>query len=103
MSTDLEFRLPMIKINSSQASDITADDERCIIEEDCHTPRSPQHMIPTTLSCPPAPKKQRRTAACKRKLCDLQFFEMVAGEEVESLFRTVEVNLNGSTKRKCVI
>ncbi|KAH6804066.1 hypothetical protein C2S51_032313 [Perilla frutescens var. frutescens] len=110
MATDLELRLPIIKISNS-ASDIGRDEEeddqicRSSSEEDCRTPRSPRHMIPTALRCPPAPKKRRSSAACKRRLCELQFFEVVAREEVESLFQMVQVNscFNGSTKRKCFI
>ncbi|KAK4431063.1 hypothetical protein Salat_0868300 [Sesamum alatum] len=116
MSTDLEIRVPVIKINCSQTTttsddiittDDGIDDERCTGREaeECHTPRSPRHMIPTTLICPPAPKKRRRSAACKRKLWELEFFETVAREEVESFFRTAEVHFKNiaSTKRKCVM
>ncbi|KAG8390550.1 hypothetical protein BUALT_Bualt01G0095100 [Buddleja alternifolia] len=107
MSTDLEFiRLPIIKINSSQNSD--DHHPSCVNEDqDCHTPKSPQHMIPTILICPPAPRKPRRRAtAAKRKLCELQFFEIVARDEVESFFRVVEENniINGANnKRKCLM
>ncbi|KAI3470543.1 hypothetical protein Pfo_027206 [Paulownia fortunei] len=108
MSADLKLRLPIIKTISSKTSDqITdGDDGSCISEEDCHTPKSPRHMIPATLSCPPAPRKPPRRRPCKRRLCDeLQFFEIVAGEEVESFFRRVEENINGggATKRRCVM
>ncbi|PIN24431.1 hypothetical protein CDL12_02835 [Handroanthus impetiginosus] len=105
MSTDLEFRLPpQLKISTSETSDTTDYEISSSNEEDnCHTPKSPQNMIPAAVSCPPAPKKRRRAAACKRKLCEFQFFEIVAREEVESLFRTIEVNFNRSTKRKCVV
>ncbi|KAI7991516.1 hypothetical protein LOK49_LG12G00140 [Camellia lanceoleosa] len=30
-------------------------------DDDCRTPTSPKHKIPEMLSCPPAPKKSRRT------------------------------------------
>ncbi|KAL2525919.1 Uncharacterized protein Adt_10973 [Abeliophyllum distichum] len=115
MSTDLEFRqelleirLPIIKINSSQSSDITDHDQNCtnqtsINDEDCHTPKSPQHMIPKIVSCPPAPKKTTRVPSCKRKLSELQFFEVVSREEIESFFRIVEANINGATKRRCFV
>ncbi|KAL7109659.1 hypothetical protein ACP275_06G187900 [Erythranthe tilingii] len=106
MSTDLELfrQLPIIKINSTpQKSDITTDKEE-EEEENCHTPRSPKHMIPTAVSCPPAPKKRRPAAACKRKLCELQFFEFVGREEIESLFEIAQVNFNNrSTKRNCLM
>ncbi|CAA3000560.1 Hypothetical predicted protein [Olea europaea subsp. europaea] len=114
MSTDLEFRqemleirLPTIKINSSQSSDIT-DDQNCtdqtsINDQDCHTPRSPQHMIPKILSCPPAPKKPARVPSCKRKLSELQFFDVVSREEVESFFRIAEAHIKGTVKRRCFV
>ncbi|XP_073033024.1 uncharacterized protein [Primulina eburnea] len=116
MSTDLGLSLPtLIKIiheqnsdnNSSAANDENTTAHSCVVdEEECHTPRSPRHTIPTTLSCPPPPKKARRMVedSCRRKLRALRFFETVAGEEIESFFRTVEVNnmivKGGSTKRK---
>ncbi|CAI9773026.1 unnamed protein product [Fraxinus pennsylvanica] len=111
MSTDLKFRqelleirLPTIKINSSQSS----DDQNCpkqtsINDQDCHTPKSPQHMIPKILSCPPAPKKPTRVPSCKRKLSELQFFEVVSREEVESFFRIAEAQINGATKKRCFV
>ncbi|XP_075494881.1 uncharacterized protein LOC142532475 [Primulina tabacum] len=117
MSTDLELSLPtLIKIiheqnsdnNSSAANDENTTAHSCVVdhEEECHTPRSPRHTIPTTLSCPPPPKKPRRMVedSCRRKLRALHFFETVAEEEIESFFSTVEVNYmivnGGSTKRK---
>ncbi|KAL1532103.1 cyclin-dependent protein kinase inhibitor SMR6-like [Salvia divinorum] len=99
MSADLELSLPAIK-----TSDSTSEFGRSEGEEDCRTPRSPRHMIPAVLRCPPAPRKRRRGAACKRRLCEMEFF---AGEEIESLFRIVEVNSGcngyGSAKRNCFL
>ncbi|KAG8380582.1 hypothetical protein BUALT_Bualt06G0030500 [Buddleja alternifolia] len=108
MATDLEFRLPTININSSRITncEITDDNESCCISEkdQCRTPKSPPHVIPAALSCPPAPRKKRRAASRKRKLCELQFFEMVAGDEVQSFFTRIELNYKGTTtKRKCVM
>ncbi|CAK9159636.1 unnamed protein product [Ilex paraguariensis] len=121
MSTDLEFqgsltkiRLPATKITSSQSSDITDDNSGLIPvrndsigdEEECQTPKSPRHMIPKILSCPPAPMKPRPVASCKRKPCEtLQFFEIVASEEVESFFRSSfglinDINSCGSMKKR---
>ncbi|XP_042032465.1 uncharacterized protein LOC121779210 [Salvia splendens] len=105
MSSDRELRLPVIKTSNSTDAIGGNDEEFCRSEggEDCQTPRSPRHMIPAVLRCPPAPKKRRRAAACKRKLCELEFF---AGEEIESLLRIVEVNScngYGSAKRNCFI
>ncbi|KZV55306.1 hypothetical protein F511_06783 [Dorcoceras hygrometricum] len=114
MSTDLDLHLaPVIKImqisdnKSSASNDENTTDHSCVVdEEECHTPRSPRHTIPAMLSCPPPPKKPRRMVgdSCRRKLRDLRFFEAVAGEEIESFFRTVEAHCmianGGSTKRK---
>ncbi|KAL7252832.1 hypothetical protein ACSBR1_007397 [Camellia fascicularis] len=116
MSTDLEFRqglpqlrLPAIRIRASLLSETTGDDSTATIQtpksgvdDECHTPKSPEHKIPAILICPPAPKKPKRSVSCKRKLCELEFFEIVAREEVESFFRSsfdefVDVNL----KRRC--
>ncbi|KAL1553177.1 hypothetical protein AAHA92_13885 [Salvia divinorum] len=110
MSADLELRLPIIKLRNS-TSEMGRDDlnheEICRSEEEegCQTPRSPRHMIPAVLRCPPAPKKRRRAAACKRRLFELDFFEVVAREEVDSFFRAVQVNScnGGSTKRNCFL
>ncbi|XP_073120898.1 uncharacterized protein [Henckelia pumila] len=114
MSTDLELPL-VIKINHPQISDRNSSSENgetttaqsgVVAEEEYRTPRSPRHTIPATLSCPPPPKKPRRVVedSCRRKLRDFRFFETVAGEEIESFFRTVEVGYTivhgGSTKRK---
>ncbi|CAA3010171.1 Hypothetical predicted protein [Olea europaea subsp. europaea] len=109
MSTDLEFRqelleirLPAIKINSSQSSeDQNCTNQTSINDQDCHTPKSPQNMIPKILSCPPAPKKPTRLPSCKRKLSELQFFNMVSREEIESFFRIAEAKINGAKKRRC--
>ncbi|KAK4435880.1 hypothetical protein Salat_0751600 [Sesamum alatum] len=108
MSADLEFRPSIIKISApDRITDDDDGDQGCVAEEDCHTPRSPQHMIPPILSCPPAPRKPppRRTgASCKRRLWE---FEIVAGEEIESFFKRVEEGINrgggGAAKRRCVM
>ncbi|XP_022756639.1 cyclin-dependent protein kinase inhibitor SMR2-like [Durio zibethinus] len=73
-------------------------------EEECKTPTSSDHKIPTIQSCPPTPKKKVRANFHKRKLSELQFFETTRSEEVESFFRsnsepfTVE---SRSVKRRC--
>lgn len=104
MSIDLELRLPIIRIENSPEISKGMISKSCAKnkeEEGCRTPRSPQHRIPAVVTCPPAPKKQRRSVDCKRKL---EFFEALRGEEVESLFGTVgEVSFskfNASNKRK---
>ncbi|XP_059628390.1 cyclin-dependent protein kinase inhibitor SMR1 [Cornus florida] len=124
MSTDLEFRqglpeiyLPAIKVDNSQSSDDTNhSSSSCIIiqtqsntesdaEEECLTPTSPEHKIPAILSCPPAPRKPKTVTSCKRKLCELEFFEIVGREEIESFFRSsfgvVEVSSSAVVKRRC--
>lgn len=115
MSTDLQFRrefleirLPSIKISNSQlpsdASDGTIQIEKTTgdAEDECHTPKSPQHMIPKILKCPPPPRKQRPVPSCKRKL---EFFETVAREEVELFFRSsfdlIDFNSEAVIKRRC--
>ncbi|XP_027108711.1 uncharacterized protein [Coffea arabica] len=126
MSTDLELRqelveirLPALNIKVSQSSDST-DDGGAVIqsqesttgtgscineEEECHTPKSPQHMIPEILSCPPAPKKPTRPASssCKRKLSE--FFEFVGREEIESFFRQLDGpnSTTGVIKKRCLV
>ncbi|KAL8051636.1 hypothetical protein ABFS82_06G160400 [Erythranthe guttata] len=118
-AADLEFfttALPIIKtVSSDVTADVTDDCQSCCVsstnddeEADCRTPKSPENMIPPILVCPPAPRKplRRRTAAAsKRKLCELQFFEIVNREEVESFFRRVEESINGgaAAKRRCVM
>ncbi|KAA8534480.1 hypothetical protein F0562_032001 [Nyssa sinensis] len=122
MSTDLEIRqslpeirLPAIKVRTSQSSEVTSDSatiinqiEKSDSEDECQTPTSPEHKIPATLRCPPAPKKPRRVVSCKRKLSEHQFFEIVAPEEIESFFSTsfglvVDVNASIVSKRRWLI
>nr|GLL23375.1 cyclin-dependent protein kinase inhibitor SMR2-like [Ipomoea trifida] len=118
-----ETQLPRIKTGSSVSSGVTdddggngvisaaADNKRCSgggdreEEEECRTPKSPRNFLPETLVCPPAPKKPRRAApSCKRKLGDeLQFFEVVGRDEIDSFFRRVHdrnfVGSGGLNKR----
>nr|GMC76177.1 cyclin-dependent protein kinase inhibitor SMR2-like [Ipomoea batatas] len=108
-----ETQLPRIKTGSLQSSGVIDDDggngvipaEDREEEEGCRTPKSPRNFLPETLVCPPAPKKPRRAApSCKRKLGDeLQFFEVVGRDEIDSFFRRVHdrnfVDSGGSNKR----
>ncbi|CAA2960249.1 Hypothetical predicted protein [Olea europaea subsp. europaea] len=106
MSTDLEFRqelheirLPTIKTNSSQLSDVqNCTNQTSINDQDCHKPKSPQNMIPKILSCPLAPKKLSCLPSCKRKLSELQFFNVVSREDIESFFKIAEAKINGAKK-----
>ncbi|KAL6980276.1 hypothetical protein U1Q18_021919 [Sarracenia purpurea var. burkii] len=129
MSTDLEFRqgLPQLRLSTdrsiatSQLAETIAsgDDgrEKTPIwtpksgsessgDDECQTPTSAEHKIPATLSCPPAPKKPRQlSGSCKRKMCEIKFFEIVEREEIESFFRSSsglnDVNSTGVVKRRC--
>jgi len=90
MSTDLQF-LPLINSSSLQINlPLSTSDEsytiQLIEQQQCQTPRSPSHTIPEITVCPPAPKKQRRSApSCKRRLSE---FEIVARDEIESFFKS---------------
>ena len=100
MSTDLELfqdlakiNLPKLKIQSSNESGIVSQDENknqdsSRSSSECLTPTSEENKIPAVLSCPPAPRKPRKRAvSCKRKLSELQFFEIVNREEVDAFFK----------------
>jgi len=112
MSTDLELlhdlpRIqvrPAIKIETLQSC-IATDGNKAIIQQensetddDCQTPKSEEHKIPAVLSCPPAPRKAKRNISCKRKLTEIDFFEIVNGEEVDSFFQS---SFELLTKRRC--
>ncbi|KAI3734664.1 hypothetical protein L6452_14139 [Arctium lappa] len=115
MSADLQFRLqdlPAIQLSSLTLKlpppQQESSEESCRTQseqvEECVTPTSPEHRIPEILSCPPPPKKQRRSApSCKRRLCEFQFFEVVAREEIDSFFRSSYelINRDSSKKRRC--
>ncbi|KAE8688711.1 hypothetical protein F3Y22_tig00110956pilonHSYRG00057 [Hibiscus syriacus] len=65
------------------------EEEEAKEKEECKTPTSSDHKIPTIQSCPPTPKKKvRPDSFLKRKLSELQFFETTRREEVESFFRS---------------
>ncbi|XP_076942391.1 cyclin-dependent protein kinase inhibitor SMR2-like [Bidens hawaiensis] len=116
MSADLQFRLqdlrpvtpvqlPSLELNIPP-SDNESTDESCIIQSEeevdiCVTPTSLEHRIPTVLSCPPPPKKQRRTArACKRRISEFEFFEAVARDEIDSFFKS-SFEFIESKRRRC--
>nr|GLL35013.1 cyclin-dependent protein kinase inhibitor SMR1-like [Ipomoea trifida] len=112
MSADLDLRrdlqqtqLPRLKIsapdvNGSEIQGSTSKVDQEGEGEECRTPRSPRSTIPAALECPPAPRKPRRRApACKRKLSELRFLEMVAGEEIESFFGANA----GRNIRRCLV
>lgn len=76
-------------------------------KEECKTPSSSDHKIPTIQSCPPTPKKKVRASMVhKRKLSELHFFETTGREEVESFFRSNSHPLTvdaspGVKRRRC--
>ncbi|XVF69044.1 hypothetical protein PTKIN_Ptkin11bG0049700 [Pterospermum kingtungense] len=77
-------------------------------QEECKTPCSSDHKIPTIESCPPTPRKKLRVINFhKRKFSELQFFETTRSEEVESFFRsnsesfTVVDECSRGIKRRC--
>lgn len=82
----------------TQDKKINVDEEDC-----CRTPTSKEHRIPKILDCPPAPRKPKRAPTCKRKLSELQFFEIVNREEVDSFFRSSfeQLAVITSNKRSC--
>jgi len=110
MSTDLESRqdLPRIQVRAVKTETLQScsatDDKETIIQQensetdDCQTPKSEEHKIPVVLSCPPAPRKPRRSFSCKRKLTELEFFEIVNREEVDSFFQS---SFELLPKRRC--
>ncbi|KAJ8765970.1 hypothetical protein K2173_020486 [Erythroxylum novogranatense] len=91
-----QIRLSPLKIDSLPSSSPTLDDDNTATPRQngasadvCRTPTSEEHRIPSILSCPPAPRKPKRPSiSCKRKLSELEFFEIVNREEVESFFRS---------------
>ncbi|OAY45809.1 hypothetical protein MANES_07G093500v8 [Manihot esculenta] len=112
MSTDLQLRqdlpriqVPPIKIQTLGSCSATMEDQKDVIQQEnsdeCRTPTSQEHKIPTILSCPPAPQKpRRRMFSCKRKLSEFEFFEIVNRQEVESFFRS-SFQLVESAKKRC--
>ncbi|KAJ6403371.1 hypothetical protein OIU84_015300 [Salix udensis] len=78
-----------------------ADDDD---QEQCRTPTSSDHKIPTIQSCPPTPRKKVKVFAQKRKLPE--FFETTNKDEVESFFRSSfeipsSVNRSRPVRKRC--
>ncbi|GLT93275.1 hypothetical protein SLE2022_110760 [Rubroshorea leprosula] len=99
MSTDLELicsKNKITAINIQTSEEIHHDDQvlqqeessSSNDEEKCRTPTSAEHKIPPVLCCPPAPQKPRRRVSCKRKLSELELFEIVNRDEMDAYFRT---------------
>ncbi|KAK9158727.1 hypothetical protein Scep_005301 [Stephania cephalantha] len=90
-----------IVVNESHNIDSDDDEEQWC----CVTPTSKDQKIPILLSCPPAPKKPKRSnvvLSCKRKLLcssELQFFESTTSgrEQVDSFFKAYGFGDSNST------
>ncbi|KAM4094406.1 hypothetical protein ACB094_06G193000 [Castanea mollissima] len=92
------------EVETQDIKKINVEEEDNKEEEDCcRTPTSKEHRIPKILDCPPAPRKPKRAPTCKRKLSDLQFFEIVNREEVDSFFKSSfeQLAVITSNKRSC--
>ncbi|KAK4783446.1 hypothetical protein SAY86_007820 [Trapa natans] len=83
---------------------VSPDHHREDEEMMCRTPTSEGNIIPAILTCPPAPKKPRIAPSCKRKLSELDFFEILNRTEIDELFRPVSARIDSeeSPKRKRV-
>ncbi|KAF8396493.1 hypothetical protein HHK36_018116 [Tetracentron sinense] len=95
MSTRLEFpdglpeiRLQPIKIPSRHSLEDGVAIQLKNDDNECRTPTSDEHKIPLLRNCPPAPRKPKMVVLSKRKFSELQFFEFMIREEVESFFRS---------------
>ncbi|XP_030444667.1 cyclin-dependent protein kinase inhibitor SMR3-like [Syzygium oleosum] len=73
--------------------------------ESCRTPTSEKHRIPAVLRCPPAPKKPRfsRSSSCKRKLSELDFFDIVNRREVDAFFELASAAAGVSKRRRPLV
>ncbi|KAJ0021713.1 cyclin-dependent protein kinase inhibitor SMR2-like [Pistacia vera] len=79
------------------------DDDKAAIEasedcEDCKTPTSIEHKIPTIQSCPPTPRKKVQVSFYKRKRSEVPFFEGSGREEVESFLRSLSSELSNKVE-----
>ncbi|ESW16255.1 hypothetical protein PHAVU_007G141600 [Phaseolus vulgaris] len=58
-------------------------------DESYRTPTSKESKIPAIMTCPPAPRKPKAFASCKRKLFDdFQFFDVTNKEDMDAFFRS---------------
>ncbi|ERM96762.1 hypothetical protein AMTRI_Chr07g78900 [Amborella trichopoda] len=68
-------------------------------EGGCTTPTSEEHKIPSTLSCPPAPRKPR---ARKRKNVVVARFFFMKPHEIESIFHPICIlSLRRKSRSRC--
>lgn len=70
-------------------SDAIHPEDRREDEEDCRTPTSEENRIPAVLTCPPAPRKPRLALKRKRKLSELEYFEILNSAGIDEIFRQV--------------
>ncbi|KAI6669241.1 hypothetical protein NL676_004126 [Syzygium grande] len=118
MSTDLEvlnlqaLNLPSIHTQTpdEQSSDSNSqpsqtDNHHGGGGKSCRTPTSEKHRIPAVLRCPPAPKKPRfsRSSSCKRKLSELDFFDIVNRHEVDAFFELATATAGVSKRRRPLV
>ncbi|OWM70262.1 uncharacterized protein LOC116194141 [Punica granatum] len=94
-------------VNSSSCS--SADRAPPDGDEGCRTPTSSEHRIAPALTCPPAPRKPRRTATRKRARPSEaeELLRKVSQEEIEAFFLSCEPKTAGAgvfrvaAKRTC--
>ncbi|KAF9595044.1 hypothetical protein IFM89_036372 [Coptis chinensis] len=108
MSIDHQVRpaLPPIRLRTINVQTRHTDEDGEVIQlsvddDECRTPTSSEYKIPMILSCPPAPRKRRKVVLCKRKLSEIQFFEVVGRDEVESFFKSSFEFSHNIRKRPC--
>ncbi|KAF8395315.1 hypothetical protein HHK36_019258 [Tetracentron sinense] len=87
-----EIQLPPIEVKTRKSLDVDDEDDGRIqlttSNDECRTPKSDEQSIPVIRNCPPAPRKRRPVVLCKRKLSELQFFEITGRTEVDSFFQS---------------
>ncbi|KAJ4724993.1 Cyclin-dependent protein kinase [Melia azedarach] len=105
----LQINQPKLKPSSEnqkgEVSEVTLA-ESDVDYEDCKTPSSDDHKIPTIQSCPPTPRKKVQVSNfLKRKIPEILFFEATKRGEVESFFRSnselFKVEFPAFVKKRC--
>lgn len=96
----------IVEENSTQEEDEANIDHHLVNDdEECRTPTAEENKIPRAQSCPPAPRKGKREEdqvmfLPKRKFPNLESFEIVGHEEVESFFGSSRVSSRTIKKRR---
>lgn len=79
--------------------------------EECKTPTWLGNKIPSTLKCPPAPRKKRLPAAApnssshmmrRSSASEMSFFEEVMPEEIEMFFQSMNESARVNKRRKSI-